>query len=214
MPTSIVVVDDFLSDPHEVRGLALRLTYPEQDGAFPGRNSLERIHLDGLVPQVSRLVGEPLRLLDPPQSHAKCRVTLAADRGRAKVHVDQSYWSGILYLSLPGHCRGGTDFFRHRRTGTERGPTSLEEMRAMGYASMEALHRDIIEKDSNDDEAWELTMRIPMRFNRLVLLRPWFWHTAGEGFGDRLENGRLVHLMFFGSAREGRRRAGSLAASA
>jgi hypothetical protein len=27
------------------------------------------------------------------------------------------------------------------------------------------------------------------------------WHTAGESFGDSLENGRLVYLMFFASAR-------------
>lgn len=201
MPTSIVIVDDFLNNPHELREAALRLTYPEQDGAFPGRNSLERINLDGLLPEVSRILGEPLRLLDPPQSHAKCRVTLAADPARAKVHVDQSHWSGILYLSLPEDCRGGTDFFRHKRTGTERGPTNLDELQAMGYASMDEMHRDIIEKDSINDDAWELTMRVPMRFNRLVLLRPWFWHTAGEGFGDCLRNGRLVYLMFFGSAR-------------
>ena len=43
-------------------------------------------------------------------------------------------------------------------------------------------------------------MSVPMRFNRLVLLRPWLWHTAGAGFGDRLENGRLVYLMFFAAA--------------
>jgi len=36
-----------------------------------------------------------------------------------------------------------------------------------------------------------------MRFNRLVLLRPWLWHTSGPGFGDSIENGRLVYLMFF-----------------
>ncbi|MFQ5347644.1 MAG: hypothetical protein ACE5ED_07350 [Rhodothalassiaceae bacterium] len=36
-----------------------------------------------------------------------------------------------------------------------------------------------------------------MRFNRLVLLRPWLWHTAGPGFGNSLENGRLVYLMFY-----------------
>ena len=40
-------------------------------------------------------------------------------------------------------------------------------------------------------------MTVPMRYNRLVLLRPWLWHTAGPGFGDNLENGRLVYLMFF-----------------
>lgn len=200
MPTSLVIVDDFLNNAQQLRDAALRLTYPQQEGAFPGRNSLERLQLEGLVPQVSRILGEPLRLLDPLQSHAKCRITLAADIGRAKVHVDRSHWSGILYLSRPQDCRGGTDFFRHRRTNTDRAPINEDEMRAMGYASMAEMHEDIIEKDSNDDSAWELIMRVPMRFNRLVLLRPWFWHTAGEGFGDRPENGRLVYLMFFGSA--------------
>ena len=63
------------------------------------------------------------------------------------------------------------------------------------------MHREIIEKDSLDDSQWQLTTHIPMRFNRLVLLRPWLWHTAGPGFGDRPENGRLVYLMFFQSAR-------------
>ena len=116
------------------------------------------------------------------------------------MHVDQSHWSGILYLTLSEHCHGGTDFFRHRRSGTERAPINDAELRAMGYSSMQQMHQDIIENDSNDEAAWELTMRASMRYNRLVLLRPWFWHSAGEGFGSELANGRLVYLMFFGSA--------------
>ncbi len=202
MPTSLIVVDDFLGDPHELRKAALRLTYPEQQGAFPGRNSLQRVRLAGLDEAVSRIVGEPLKPVDPPQSHAKCRVTLAADEGRAKVHIDHSHWSGILYLSRPEDCRGGTGFFRHRRTGSDRAPIDGGELAAMGYASMADMHRDIIEKDSSDDSAWEPTMQVPMRFNRLVLLRPWLWHTAGDGFGDTLENARLVYLMFFASAQD------------
>jgi hypothetical protein len=59
----------------------------------------------------------------------------------------------------------------------------------------------ILDRDGQDDSKWELTMRVPMRFNRLILLRPWLWHTAGENFGDSMENGRLVYLMFFASAR-------------
>lgn len=36
-----------------------------------------------------------------------------------------------------------------------------------------------------------------MRFNRLVLLQPHYWHTSGIGFGNSVENGRLVYLTFF-----------------
>jgi len=46
-----------------------------------------------------------------------------------------------------------------------------------------------------------MTLRIPMRYNRLILLRPWLWHTAGESFGNSPETARLVYLMFFASGR-------------
>jgi hypothetical protein len=197
MPTSLIIVDDFIEQACELREAALRLTYPDLQGAFPGRNSLERIALEGLASRVSGLVGEPLQLMNPQQSHAKFRITLASDVGRAKVHIDPAYWSGILYLSRPQDCRGGTEFFRHIPTGTDRAPLDQRELAAMGYSSMEQMHREIIERDSVDDSKWERTMQVPMRFNRLLLLRPWLWHTAGPAFGDTLENGRLVYLMFF-----------------
>ncbi len=201
MTTSFVIVDDFLENAAALRDAALKLTYPDLQGAFPGRNSLERINIAGLAEEASRLVGEPLKPVSPLESHAKCRLTLAGDKGRARVHVDHSHWSGILFLSRPEDCRGGTEFFRHRATGTDRAPDTLEAVRALGFDSYEAMHREIIEKDSVDDSAWDMIMQVPMRFNRLVLLRPWLWHTAGPAFGDRPENGRLVYLMFFDSAR-------------
>lgn len=202
MPTSLIIVDDFLENAHALRDAALGLTYPPQESPYPGRNSVQRIELGGLSEQISRVAGEPLKPMSPPGSHAKFRITLAADKGNANVHIDPSHWSGILYLSLPEDCRGGTDFFRHRRTGLDRAPINERELAELGFSSQEEMHREIIEKDSVDDSKWELTMRAPMRFNRLVLLRPWLWHTAGPGFGDRIENGRLVYLMFFESARQ------------
>ena len=200
MRTTLLIVDDFIDNAIGLREAGLRLTYPEQEGAFPGRNSLERVNIEGLSEEVSRLVNEPLRPISPLESHGKFRLTLAADKGRAKVHIDHSFWSGILYLSRPEDCSGGTDFFRHIPTGSDRAPADERELAERGYASFEDMHRDIIERDSVDDSKWERTTHIPMRFNRLVLLRPWLWHTAGPGFGDRPENGRLVYLMFFRSA--------------
>lgn len=200
MRTSLIIVDDFLDNAEGFRQAALQLEYPDQEGAFPGRNSQQRVNLEGLDEQVSSIVGEPVRGMGPPLSHDKFRLTLAGDKGRARVHIDQSDWSGILYLSRPEDCRGGTEFFRHLPTGTERAPVDERELEAMGLSSLQEVHREVIEKDSTDPSKWERMMEVPMRFNRLVLLRPWWWHTAGEGFGDRPENGRLVFLMFFRSA--------------
>jgi hypothetical protein len=202
MPTSVIIVDDFLDNAQAFRDAALRLNYPDVRGAFPGRNSVERIDLQGLDQQVSRLVGEPVVAMPPSQAHGKFRLALAGDTGRAKVHVDTAHWSGILYLSRPEDCRGGTEFFRHRPTNTERAPINDAESRALGHPSAKQLIDDIISRDTLADEQWDMTMRVPMRFNRLVLLRPWLWHTAGEAFGDSLHNGRLVYLMFFASARQ------------
>lgn len=200
MPTSMIIVDDFLDNAQALREASLRLTYPPQEGMFPGRNSVERIDIEGLVQQVSRLVGEPLEAMPPPQAHAKSRITLAADKGKAKVHVDAAHWSGILYLSRPQDCQGGTEFFRHRATNTDRAPYDDREAAALGYSSAKGMVDEILERDGTDDSKWEMTQRVPMRFNRLLLLRPWLWHTAGENFGDTLENGRLVYLMFFASS--------------
>jgi len=201
MPVSLMVVDDFYGNIRELRQAALRLTYPEQQGPYPGRNSVERITLEGLSEEVSRLVGEPLVALDKDQAHGKCRIALGNDLGKAKVHVDPSHWSGILYLNEPEHCQGGTEFFRHRETNTDRAPLSDQEaMHLYGAPSAKEWTANLLERDSLDDSKWEMTMRVPMRFNRLVLLRPWLWHTAGESFGNTIENGRLIYLMFFASA--------------
>ena len=59
---------------------------------------------------------------------------------------------------------------------------------------------DIIVKEGHDRSKWERTMTVPMRFNRLVLLQPHYWHTSGAGFGNSVEDGRLVYLMFFARA--------------
>ncbi|MGX5915621.1 DUF6445 family protein [Aliidiomarina sp. Khilg15.8] len=201
MPTSLIVVDDFFSNAPALRDAALKMDYPDAEGPYPGRNSAQRINLEGLAQEVSRLVGEPLLPMDSDQAHGKCRIALADDIGKAKVHVDGSHWSGILYLSKPEDCRGGTEFFRHIETDTERAPYNDQEaQQKFGAESAKQWTADILDRDTNDDSKWEMTMRVPMRFNRLVLLRPWLWHTAGESFGSSMEDGRLIYLMFFRSA--------------
>jgi hypothetical protein len=197
MVPAVYIIDDFLSDADRVRDRALELTY-DVEGNYPGRDSVERLPIDGLDEAVSSIMRQRLSAqLGEQFNHGKCRLTLASDDQVAGVHVDPSHLSGILYLSRPEDCAGGTEFFRHVRTGTDRVPMTDEELRALGYSSYAEMHRDIVLKEGRDRSNWQHTMTVPMRYNRLVLLQPHYWHTSGQGFGDNVSNGRLVYLMFF-----------------
>lgn len=196
MYRSLVVVDDFYAEPLKLRQAALGLAYPEVTGTrtFPGRTSAQPILPQGFDQAIAGLVGERLA---PPASpnafHGHFRITLAGETGRYHVHVDPSglAWVGVVYLSLPGDCSGGTAFYRHRALGSDRTPTEQAQLDRLGVASIPAL----LQRDGPDPAAWEHLMTVPMRFNRAIFYRPWLWHSAGPGFGDRPENARLIQLV-------------------
>ena len=198
MYQSLIVIDDFYPDPEAVREAALGYAYPEGSGprTFPGRNSRQK-HLpqgmDQAVSQVigARVAGDP----NPETTHGKFRITLASDASRYLVHADPTLldWVGVIYLNLPEQCRGGTAFFRHKGLGSDRTPMSQEELAAYGPASV----GELLSQDGNDPDKWLHLMTVPMRFNRLILYRPWSWHSAGAAFGTSLEDGRLIQLVAF-----------------
>ena len=203
MVPHLFVIDDFLRNAEQVRAEALKLNY-KVTGRFPGLNSVEKINIEGLDQVISALVREPVHApWTRDFSHGSCRLALAKDDRPGRIHIDQSHWSGILYLTRDEDCRGGTQFFRHKRTMTDRVPMDFESLKRIGYSSYEEMQHDILDKDALDHKHWEHTMTVPMRFNRLVLLQPSYWHTSGESFGDSVENGRLVYLMFFMRGQKG-----------
>jgi hypothetical protein len=116
------------------------------------------------------------------------------------VHIDPSHWSGILYLSLPEHCRGGTDFYRHLPSRLDHAPYEPAHLQAAGLSDMSEVGEKLLLADTNDPDKWEHVMNLPMRFNRLALFRPWLYHNAGPGFGDSFDNGRLIYPLFFDRA--------------
>ena len=197
MYRSLVIIDEIYDAPHEVRRAALGFDYPEitQTRKFPGRNSRERVAPPELDRVVSDAVGEPVvAAIERGSSHGAFRVTLAGETGRYQVHVDPSglAWVGVVYLSLPEHCQGGTAFFRHKGLDSDRVPRG-DKLAAHGVPDVESL----LQRDSNDPDKWQHLMTVPMRFNRMILYRPWLWHSATDGFGQSPEDSRLIQVLAF-----------------
>lgn len=204
MLPSFLIVDDFLKDPWAARRAALALDYDpaKQHGNFPGLNSAAPLDTGAVDEAVSQLLGIRLGPASGTQ-HGHCRLTRKADKGKSGVHIDPAAYSGILYMSRPEDCArpdaGGTDFFRHRRTGLESVPQDPARIAASGYADLNALIEDVVNKDTCLPAKWERALRVPARFNRLLLFSPWQFHNAAPGFGSTPDNARLVMLLFFGA---------------
>ena len=208
MHQSLIIVDDFFNDPQDVRDQALSDDYPEVEAhlTFPGRNSSTAFLPTGLDQMMSKLAAEALIGCRRPEvSHGKFRITQQGDPSRYLVHVDPSYlsWVGVIYLSLPEHCRGGTAFYRHRALNSDRTPPQAV-LQQRGFSSIAAL----LQQDGQEPDRWDHIMTVPMRFNRLVFYRPWMWHSAADAFGRSKTDARLVYLLFFESASRAAPRSG------
>ena len=193
-----LIVDDFLPDPHTVRRAALSLAYPhpEEQTYFPGRNADRALPVQGLDSVISSLVGEPLKAA-PGTSHLKPRLAMEGETGKGGIHIDNAHWSAIIYLTPDEYCVGGTSFYRHKRTNTEHAPVFPGEAEQMGLNHPSEVWDKIINPDQMNPEAWDQTMIMPMRFNRLALFRAYLWHDAGPSFGQSPETGRLILPLFF-----------------
>jgi hypothetical protein len=204
MRLTMIVLDDFFENPMEARKAALALDYDAAEGgtALLDRYSRQPMLWPNSDQMFSQIVREPVRG-HPGSAHGKFRLATGGGEHGDGIQADPSVvWAGMLYMTLPQHCRGGVEFYRHKDYGTDGAPLTQDDLKRYGAneTSREQLTSRLTEIDGRDRDKWEKIMTVPMRFNRLVLFRGHFWHTAGESFGSVPENCRLTQLFFFQSA--------------
>ena len=200
MKTNIVIIDDFLDDPYEMRLNALNANYPEPDShTYPGKNSDKSYFSQEMLEKVQNRWGDYLM----PAEGSSCgffRISLEKDMFEQNIHIDPGWdVGGVLYLNTPNQCRpeSGTHFYYHNRLGIERVPATPEEGKYLGFTNFEEVRENVVYGDGLDKSLWTRYASSPMKYNRLVLFDPLLWHSHGDNFGDCLDNGRLVMLFFF-----------------
>lgn len=201
MHRSLVIIDDVMDNAEQFREAALSLEYPPRPDnvLYPGRNSRHQINLEGFQQQIEQVLGERL-IAAGGDSFARFRISLEGEDGKGGVHVDPCHWTCVYYLTPDEYCQGGTDFYRHRKSGLEHAPHTPAQLARTGARSYSDYVNNQAFPDTLDPDAWEHVMHVPMRFNRMILFRPWYFHNAGSGFGTDLRTGRLIYLMYFFSA--------------
>ena len=146
----LIIRDDFYSDPDLIRQRALNQQYH----APPG-NTKRLAKTAACTDQEARELFELVRPFVPEGDVVSFRVlfryTLAGTIKKTFCHVDGTSYAGIIYLTLPEHCAGGTSIYRHKATGD---------------IIFNPEHRELY--NLQDESQWEIAEEVEMAHNRLA----------------------------------------------
>ncbi len=222
----VLLADNFFKHPGEMGRLALNLYYHEDRtlvGGYPGSRAVITLDTTALIGTLSKLWGEPLvpyhSNYHPVIFSAIINKDYQLNAWQRQPHIDQGV-TAMVYLNPEGMCFGGTGLYRHRPTGLDRLPITVNAevvrlaqqhgmnpsvlRREDGYAEFMntvmfkpdyAMHENLYINDGN--EFWELLYRIDMKPNRLVIFDGRMPHSQHIKANEYREFYRINQILYF-----------------
>jgi hypothetical protein len=198
------VLDDALPDPMAVRNRSLARAdwiegYPRRPESWPGMRIVPALHPEELAPIeafVRKATGSERLWVEtaPDGAHLNhnCIQVVGADECEPRPHTDSRAlcrYAAVLYLNpaVPEAC--GTSFYRQRLPGGQRGGNMVMPPH---NNMVEALGTRFVPPDSFVED-----IRVPHRFNRLLVYRANLLHSATGYFGQALEEKRMAAVFFW-----------------
>jgi glycosyltransferase involved in cell wall biosynthesis len=177
------VVDDFYSNPDEIRNYALTKVEFKQDLQwYKGYRSLQSYHPPGIVEAFENVIGQKIVSFPTGTVNGCFQIMKASD---SQVwHFDEQKWAAMIYLSPNAPIESGT------RLHSARGNNFIRHKNDYGID-------EYFSGNFYDSTKWDIADSAGNFYNRLVIMDAQCVHSAGPYFGDNFENGRLTHLFFF-----------------
>lgn len=197
MNKEIIVIEDFYDDPHAVREFALTLKYTDFDGHknFLGKESVTAYPPAKIIKRLSAAVGADLVNVEG-DIFGRFRIAKGGEHRRTKVHVDRCDFAANIYLTPTATASMGLGIYRHLPTGLSQVP-SENQLKSMGYKSMEEFDAKVIFPDSLDETKWARINLIEPKFNSCVIIPgSKYFHAAENGRGNCYYEARLSQHFF------------------
>lgn len=188
--TDIIVVDNFLKNPIEVREFALGLKYQADDRYFKGKRSVGKYLDDKIGRRFEQLLGKCITKWDFPVN-GSFQICLPSDP--LVYHMDSQRYAATIYLTPDAPFECGTSFYASKVNGirgcpTRNGTSDEEANRLIG----ETFQGGFLDKTKFD-----LVDQIGNVFNRLVIWDAKLIHAASQYFGQSKDDSRLFQMFFF-----------------
>lgn len=180
-PPQLVIVDDFLPNPDEIRQLALAQSYAKMGSA--GKRSMERFHQLVDPTTLEALLHRKIATWEEDDVNGRFQVCTAEDP--IVYHADMQTHAAVVFLTPNAPVEAGLTLVQSKRTGLRRAPTDERDSAAT------------FDGNFFDSTKWQTVDKIGNVYNRLVLWDGGLIHAASCYFGSGFEDCRLFWMFFF-----------------
>ncbi|WP_308201946.1 DUF6445 family protein [Bacillus thuringiensis] len=193
---SLFVIDNFYSDPDKIRDFAIKTN----DYIKSGYNYETRklYYNESIINSFEKIIGEEI-VVDPAgMGFGSLNYFTEDDNIHHYTHYDGAKWVALVYL-VPNEFvgKGGLYICRHKKSGLI-GPPNQNWLEEHDFSSFEEWKEKVYTPDQTDLKAWETTMFIGMKYNRLIIKKAGeMFHRGTKGFGTHPGNSKLFHRFFF-----------------
>ncbi len=181
----LIILEDFYSDPDYVRNYALNeLEWHDKKGNHPGRRSDPDRH-----PSVKKLLENTIQKevtdWDVEWNYSNGAYNLCKAWDKCWIHSDWgTTYACVVYLTPDAPIESGTALYKHKKTGYRIRPEDKELA-------------EQLDDQSNDFTAWEMTDYVGNIYNRAVIYKGKYYHSAVQYFGNTDEYCRMHQTFFF-----------------
>jgi hypothetical protein len=179
----VIVIDDFLEHPDEIRALALRQTFVKMHSAGV-RTREQFLEVAPYRSEFERLLGRRLTNWDDNVANGRFQCCFATDA--IPYHADDQSVAGVLFLKPDAPIEAGLSLFRGKLAGLRR-TTRDPQLMEMTFGTGAEFDRS----------RWDEVDRVGNVYNRLVLFDAHLAHGASAYFGTTISDGRLFQNFFF-----------------
>ena len=198
------LLDDALANADAIRARCLAKTdwvegYPYKPESWPGLRTipgLEPDELESIETWVKQATGAKKLWVetvgDGKRLNHNCIQVVGIDESEPRPHTDSRdlcRYAAVLYLNpdVPEHC--GTAFYRQRLPGGQLGGNTVMPPH---NNMIDALGTRFVAPDAFAED-----VRVPHRYNRLLLYRANLIHSATAYWGQTLEEKRMAAVFFW-----------------
>lgn len=190
---TVLIIDDFLKNPYDLLSILKKYPIEKNSSHWWGHQLPKDLEFLKIRNSFNFLAREYYNIIHVNNVLDNIALQFNLVPGNKEAwnsnmvpHIDQAFVAGSIFLNENSECRGGTGFYKHKKSNIDYELSYVDETfkETAHYWAINETYKSIKEHDhiltfdskKIDPEEWELQYIIESRFNRFIMHPSYIFH--------------------------------------